>query len=93
MKRLVCATWMDAQDHPDKWVDEAAAAEFGNSSCTIISVGFLVSKTDKYITLAGDWDDTDKDFGRVTKIPVAWLISLEDLSLPDHQSQDPVSQK
>lgn len=84
MKQLVLVEWMDAQDHPDKWVDEADANEFGNVSCTIHSVGFLVSKTDKYITLAGDWDDIDKDYGRVTKIPQTMILKCVPLNiLPD----------
>lgn len=87
-KPLVRVVWIDAQDHPDKWVDEKDATEFGSVSCVIVSVGFLVSKTEKYVTLAGDWDETDTDFGRVTKIPVAWLISLEDLSVERHLSPD-----
>lgn len=80
-KRLVRILWMDAQDHPDKWVEEGDATEFGNVSCTIVSVGFLVSRTDKYVTIAGDWDETDKDYGRVTKVPVNWLLSVEDLAV------------
>lgn len=78
-KRLVRVEWIDSQDHPDKWVDEGDAAEFGNISCTVVSVGFLVSKTEKYVTLGGDWDEADKDFGRVTKIATVGVISLEDL--------------
>jgi len=79
--------WLDSQDHKDKWVDEGDATEFGNISCTIISVGFLVSKTEKYITLAGDWDDSDKDFGRVTKVATAGVISLADLSVSPAEVQ------
>ena len=78
-KKLVRVVWIDAQDHPNKWVDEGDAEAFGNIDCSITSIGFLVSKTDKYITLAGDWDAIDKDYGRVTKIPVGMVQSLEDL--------------
>lgn len=77
--QLVRVQWRDAQDHPEKWVDEDDAKEFGDADCVIISVGYLVSQTAKYLTLAGDWDDTDKDFGRVTKIPASMLISVEEL--------------
>lgn len=84
--RLVKVLWRDAQDHPDKWVDEDDAAEFGNDDCTIVSVGFLVSKTAKYLCIAGDWDATDKDFGRVTKIPTSMLISLETLECSNEPS-------
>ena len=81
MKPLVRIVWEDAQDHSDKWVDEADADAFGAKLCTIISVGFLVSRTDKYLTLAGDWDADDKDYGRVTKIPagvVREVITLQE---------------
>lgn len=93
MRTIVKIEWMDAQDHVDKWVDEGDATEFGNVSCTIVSVGFLVSRTDKYITLAGDWDEVDKDFGRVTKIPVSWLISVAEISLERHLSPTPEVEK
>ena len=79
MKPLVRISWLDAQDHPDKWVDEVDANSFGDLDCLIESVGFLVSKTTKYLTLAADWDETDKDYGRVTKIPAAWVVSIEEL--------------
>lgn len=71
--------WRDAQDHADKWVDEDDAKEFGDADCVIVSIGYLVSQTAKYLTLAGDWDATDKDFGRVTKIPSSMLVSIENL--------------
>ena len=87
-KPLVLVTWADAQDHPQKWVDEEDAAEFGNSSCLIVSVGFLVSKTDKYITLAGDWDETDKDYGRVTKIPCSMMVELKEICHPSPTPSD-----
>lgn len=77
--QLVRVQWRDAQDHPEKWVDEGDALEFGEADCTIESVGFLVSRTAKYLTLAGDWDAVDHDYGRVTKIPASMLISVEEL--------------
>lgn len=93
MKPLVKAIWNDAQDYARMWVDEEDAEAFGHESCEIISVGFLISKTEKYITLAADWDETDKDYGRVTKIPSSMLISIIELhdSLPTepHKLPDP----
>lgn len=74
--KLVMVTWHDAQDHPDKWVDSADAEGWGDVDCTIVSTGFLVRDTDRYITLAGDWDADDRDYGRVTKIPKAWVKSI-----------------
>lgn len=83
---LVRVKWNDAQDHPDKWVDEEDAGRFGDLDCTIVSIGFLVRKTDKYVTLAGDWDAIDKDYGRVTKIPVGMILSVEPLQCVESSS-------
>ena len=84
MKPLVKVVWLDAQDHGENWVGESDAEAFGDTYCQIISVGFQVKKTEKYITLAADWDDSDKDYGRVTKIPVAFVTSIEEL----HESKE-----
>lgn len=78
-KQLVKVIWHDAQDHKDKWVDAADAEAFVDTACAVVSIGFLVRKTDKYLTLAGDFDATDDDYGRVTKIPVGCIQSIEDL--------------
>jgi len=79
-KRIVLVEWNDAQDHPEKWVDEEDAEKFGEDACMIQSIGFLVRKTDKYVTLAADWDGVDKDYGRVTKIPTPMVLRIEDLT-------------
>jgi hypothetical protein len=76
----VIVTWMDAQDHPHKWADAADVDEWADKSCEITSIGFLIKKTDKYLTLAGDFDPTDADYGRVTKIPAGWVISVKELT-------------
>lgn len=78
-KKLIKVIWHDAQDHAQKWVDEKDAECFGEEVCEIISVGFLVSKTERYVTIAGDWDATDKDFGRVTKVPVGMIREITEL--------------
>ena len=77
--KVVKVFWSDAQDHPDKWVNAAAAAAFGQVTCIIESVGFLVSDTEKYVTLAGDFDISDDNYGRVTKIPKGWVTRVEDI--------------
>lgn len=77
--RVVKIVWHDAQDHADKWVDEEDANTFGGESCEIVSYGILVRQTERYATLAGDWDAADKDYGRLTKIPLGMIISIEDL--------------
>jgi hypothetical protein len=80
MKPMVVVRWLDAQDHAEKWVDEKDAEEFGGVDCEVTSVGFLVRKTDKYVTLAGDWDAIDSDYGRVTKIPTKMIVEIKELS-------------
>ena len=79
-KMQVRVIWRDAEDYSgDRWVHEDDAVKFGEASCDIISLGFLVSKTDKYCTLAGDWDESSKNYSRVTKIPTAWIIDLTEI--------------
>lgn len=77
--QIVRVTWWDACDHKASWVHEADAQEFGAQTCTIISVGFVVRKTDKYLTLSGDWDEVDQDHGRVEKIPIGVIQLIEEL--------------
>jgi hypothetical protein len=78
--KIVRVHWIDAQDHKDKWVDVADAEAFAEQDCQIVSVGYLVRNTEKYITLAGDFDAVDQDYGRVTKIPVGMVQSLTELT-------------
>lgn len=78
-KPVVQVIWRDAQDHGETWVHEDDTVKFGENVCEIVSYGLLVSKTDKYATLAGDWDESDRNYGRVTKIPTAWIVDLVEL--------------
>lgn len=78
-KPLVRVTWHDAQDAGQPWMSEADAGAFGERLCEIVSVGFVVSKGPKYLTLAGDWDAEDENYGRVTKIPTGMVVSVEEL--------------
>ena len=80
-KRLVKVVWHDAEDHSQTWVDEADAEAYSESMCSIVSIGFLVRKTEKYVTLAGDWNEGDTDYGRVTKIPIGMVQSIDDLEV------------
>lgn len=83
--KQIRVTWNDAQDHPDKWVDAEDAKSFTDIACTVVSIGFLVKKTDKYITIAGDWDPSDLDYGRVTKIPISMVLKIEGLDVCSYQ--------
>lgn len=78
-KKVVVVTWWDSQDHPDKWVDEVDAEAFNDVEVAVVSYGILVKQTDKYVTLAADWDPIDKDYGRVTKIPTKMIQSVVEL--------------
>ena len=82
MKSMVLVRWSDAQDHADTWVDEKDATNFGEADCTVQSVGFLISKTAKYVTIGSDWDEVDKNYGTVRKIPTTVVLSIEDVTVP-----------
>ena len=80
MKPIVYVSWHDAQDYNETWAHEENVVEWGTQNCLIESVGFLVSKTDKYVTLAADWDEDDKNYGRTTKIPSGMVVELKELA-------------
>jgi len=79
-KPLVLVEWNDAQDFAESWVDAESAAEFGEVECRIRSVGYQISYTDKYLTIAGDYHAAEEDYGRVTKIPKGMVISIVQLT-------------
>ena len=83
MKPLVLVTWDDAEDPADgkTWLDEEDVDTFSQHRCTVQSVGFLVSKTDKYVTLGGDWIEELKHWGRITKIPSGMIVETKDLQI------------
>lgn len=80
-KPLVVVTWDDAEDPDDgkTWMDEADVAAFSKQECTVVSVGYLLSKTDKYVTLAGDWIEKLQHSGRVTKIPTQMVTEIQEV--------------
>lgn len=84
--RLVLVTWEDAQDSPQTWHDATEAAQWGQQSCVIESVGFVVSDGPRYLTLGGDWDAADEDFGTVRKIPKSTITGLVELSRPSPET-------
>lgn len=77
--KLVKVLWLDAQDHPKTWVDADDIPSFNDAECLIVSVGFLVRKTEKYLTIAGDWDESDNNYGTVRKIAIGMVKSVEDM--------------
>lgn len=76
VKRRVEVTWLDSQDHPDAWVAEAEASAFGQAICPVTSLGYVMSDTDKYLTIGGDWDESDQNWGRVTKITKGTILKV-----------------
>jgi hypothetical protein len=79
--QLVKVVWDDAEDPADgkTWLDAEDVETFSAKSCTVESVGYLVSKTAKYVTLAADRIEGLDHWGRVTKIPVGMIIDLKEL--------------
>ena len=73
---FVKIVWIDAEDAKDTWIDAEDEAAYADSECLIISWGYLVKKTKAYTVLAADLGTGSsgaKTFGRVTKIPTAWI--------------------
>ena len=76
-KRFVKVVWHDAQDEGHTWVPEEDIPAFTEAICEVVSWGYLVGATKKYVTIAAD-AITDGPYGRVTKIPVGMITKLED---------------
>ncbi len=80
-KQLVQILWHDSRDADIAWMTETDAVAYGEEPCEIYSVGYLISKGTKFVTIGADWNPQDKDFGRVTKVPVGMVISIQELSV------------
>lgn len=85
-KPLVKVTWVDASDPPGdvSWYTDKDVDDFSNSVCKVVSVGYLKSKTELYVTLVADFilnDNGTYTWGRPTKIPVGMVQSIENLSV------------
>ena len=76
MKRAE-VTWLDAEDHPSKWISTADAEAFGQRSCTVVSLGYIISDGPKYLTLGGDWCADEQDWGRTMKIPKGAIEKID----------------
>jgi hypothetical protein len=93
--KIVRVVWDDAEDPSEgkTWLDGEDVDTFSKHDCTVESIGYLVSKTAKYVTLAADWIDELKHWGRVTKIPTGMVTKFEEIgygpdSVQDSQSAD-----
>lgn len=80
-KQLVLILWHDSRDADVSWMGETDAVAYGEEPCEIYSVGYLISKGTKFVTIGADWNPQDKDYGRVTKVPVGMVVSITNLEL------------
>lgn len=91
IKPLLLVTWNDAQDMGEAWADAKSAEEFGEQDCLICSVGFQISKGPKYLTIGADFHADEGDYGRITKIPVAWVVSIQELPVSPTDNSTPTT--
>lgn len=80
-RSLVVVEWLDAQDHAETWVDTKDAEDFNDIECRVVSVGWLIKKTSKYLTLGSDYDSVDDNYGSVRKIPINMVDKIEYLEI------------
>lgn len=78
MKPFVKVIWHDATDDDRTWLKEADAVAFGELPLAVTSWGWLIGKSRHYITLAADFIPDTQHYGRVTKIPKAMLVKIEE---------------
>lgn len=76
-KRFVKVFWHDAQDEGRTWVPDQEIEAFNDEVCEVISWGWLVGESKKYVTLAADYI-ADGTWGRVTKIPRGMVVKIEE---------------
>ena len=81
-KPLVRMVWNDACDSHDPWISERELDEFASTPALVESVGYLIKKTKTHITIAGDWLDDQKLWGRCTKVPKKMVVSIEMIPFP-----------
>ena len=77
-KPFVKVCWQDACDLHETWVEAEAAQKFGEELAEVVSWGWLISKTPKYVTLAADFIPDSGAWGRVTKIPTKMCQTIEE---------------
>ena len=77
MKPLLRITWYDAEDHNETWVAKNDIEKWADKFKTVVSIGWLLRRNKKYVVLAAD--DAGGEWGRVTKIPMGWIIKEETL--------------
>lgn len=78
--KLVKVIWHDAEDGHETWMDSKEIETFGEKTVEVTSIGWEVKRTKLYVTIAAD-NAHDGTFGRVCKIPLNMVQSIENLSL------------
>jgi hypothetical protein len=72
--------WDDTEDPPEGgWMTSADAKSFSESTTLVESCGYLVSKTEKYVTICGDFIENRDHHGRLTKIPMPVVKSITEI--------------
>lgn len=77
-KKFVRVVWHDAADLEKTWVQPEDIQQFADESCEVVSWGWVVSASKKYITLAADYISETDTYGRVTKIPHGMVVKVEE---------------
>jgi len=77
--KLVRIVWHDAEDGHETWLNDKEVGEFGDTETVVTSVGWELKRTKAYVTIAADYVN-DGDYGRVCKIPLAMVLSTQELS-------------
>lgn len=79
--KLVKVTWHDAEDPTTNvWTDEEDAEVFADQTCEIVSYGLVVKQTPGHLTIGADWIARDRNWGRLTKIPMGMIVSVEEIA-------------
>jgi hypothetical protein len=77
---FVEVVWDDTEDPPEGgWLNSQQTRDFSDSTTLVESCGYLVSKTEKYITICGDFIENRDHHGRLTKIPIPVVVSVKEV--------------
>ena len=77
---LVLVEWSDATSYAD-WKDEEAVEKIAPEAC--VSVGWLIKKTKKFITIVASYSPEGKDnWSSITTIPAAFCTKIYEIKDP-----------
>lgn len=91
-KRLVRVVWIDASDPEsnESWYSDKDVDDFAESTCEVVSVGWIKSHTKNYLTLVADYiegNDGKLTWGRPTKVPHGMIQRIDDLVVSPSEVQ------